>query len=64
MAVPTRVAVVGGGLAGLSVSYHLSHACHVTIIDPCRVGCGGASAVAGGYVLYSYTCVVFVFGQG
>jgi alanine dehydrogenase len=47
------VAVVGGGLAGLSVTYHLllqgRH--DVTIWDVSSgPGVGGASAVAGGYV--------------
>lgn len=50
------VAVVGGGLAGLSTACHLlvksriagRSSLRVTVIDKDEVGCGGASAVAGG----------------
>ena len=48
-----RVAVIGGGLAGLSTTYHLLELCsntEVTVWDPHPVGTGGASSVAGGYV--------------
>jgi NADPH-dependent 2,4-dienoyl-CoA reductase/sulfur reductase-like enzyme len=48
----TNVAIVGGGLAGLSTAWHLlelsSNPLRVTIYDKCAVGKGGASAVAGG----------------
>lgn len=48
----TNVAIVGGGLAGLSTAWHLlelsSNPLQVTIYDKCAVGKGGASAVAGG----------------
>ncbi|KAL7553872.1 hypothetical protein ACHAWF_018281 [Thalassiosira exigua] len=59
---PTKnVAIIGGGLAGLSVAYHLldivggeidnfSGGMHITIYDKANVGAGGASAVAGGLV--------------
>jgi len=46
-----RIAVIGGGLAGLSTVYHIlekSPSSDVTIIDPRSPGTGGASAVAGG----------------
>ena len=48
------VAIIGGGLAGLSMAYHLlelrQHRAplNITIYDRCKVGEGGASAVAGG----------------
>ena len=48
---PQTVAIVGGGLAGLSTAYHLvQHAPHldITILDKKPPGMGGASAVAGG----------------
>ena len=61
---PRKIAIVGGGLAGLSTLYHLielsdsaadgggvSPSLEVDILDPCPVGTGGASSVAGGYVL-------------
>ena len=57
-----KIAVVGGGLAGLSTTYHLldktggaatvssdKHV-QVTVFDRAPVGTTGASAVAGGYV--------------
>jgi FAD dependent oxidoreductase len=50
-----RLAIVGGGLAGLSTAYHylskqvrMEQSCHVTIFDSSTVGTGGASSVAGG----------------
>jgi hypothetical protein len=50
-----RIAIVGGGLAGLSTAFHLlekTHSrCQVTIFDTAPVGTAGASSVAGGYVL-------------
>lgn len=49
---PRRVAIVGGGLAGLSTAFHMleqsNKALDLTIIDTHQVGVGGASAVAGG----------------
>ena len=48
----TNVAIVGGGLAGLSVAYHLldqkTGAINISIYDKANVGEGGASSVAGG----------------
>lgn len=46
-----RVAVIGGGLAGLSTAYHVlekSLSADITIFDRQPPGVGGASAVAGG----------------
>lgn len=51
---PQNIAIVGGGLAGLSTAYHLlqkSPDAKITIFDKDAPGCGGASAVAGGYVV-------------
>jgi len=54
---PKRVAIVGGGLAGLSTAYHLldiaeksSRGIQITILDQAKVGEGGASSVAGGLI--------------
>ena len=58
----SKVAIVGGGLAGLSTAYHLLDSSieqreergggggglHITIFDKAEVGEGGASSVAGG----------------
>ena len=46
-----NVAIIGGGLAGLSTTYHLlqkSPDLNITIFDKTKPGTGGASAVAGG----------------
>lgn len=47
-----NIAIVGGGLAGLSTAWHLLESSNnplkITIYDKCKVGAGGASAVAGG----------------
>lgn len=53
-----RIGIIGGGLAGLSVAYHLldisekntenSDPLHIVIYDKAKVGEGGASSVAGG----------------
>ena len=48
---PQNVAVVGGGLAGLSTVYHLLEKIdnvQITILDKALPGQGGASSVAGG----------------
>ena len=49
------IAIVGGGLAGLSTAFHLVNkmcpGSQVTVFDKAPVGTGGASAVAGGYVM-------------
>ena len=46
------IAIVGGGLAGLSVAYHLLEKLgddvNITIFDKTDPGKGGASSVAGG----------------
>jgi len=58
---PKKIAIVGGGLAGLSTAFHLLElatsskgmSLDITILDKePHAGIGGASAVAGGYVLY------------
>lgn len=62
MVVQRNFRVVGGGLAGLGVTYHLlrdaasfRQPVHVQLIDEHGIGQGGASAVAGGYVVsYRY----------
>ena len=53
-----NIAIIGGGLAGLSAAYHLldiaensgtsTQGMQITIYDKANVGKGGASAVAGG----------------
>lgn len=59
---PARIAVVGAGLAGLAVTYHLVHSVarvaskrgspdyrpRITLFDPCQPGTGGASRAAAG----------------
>lgn len=48
---PKDICVIGGGLAGLSTTFHLLEKnpdVRVTIIDKTDVGKGGASSVAGG----------------
>ena len=48
---PQNIAIVGGGLAGLSTAYHLlknSPTSSITIFDKTLPGQGGASSVAGG----------------
>lgn len=66
--IPQNIAVVGGGLAGLAVTYHLlnstaryarkrgfdSETIRVTIFDPMLPGEGGASAAAAG-LLHPFT---------
>ncbi|KAL7534004.1 hypothetical protein ACHAXR_007751 [Thalassiosira sp. AJA248-18] len=47
----SNVAIIGGGLAGLSAAYHLlaeNSNIEITIYDKANVGEGGASSVAGG----------------
>jgi glycine/D-amino acid oxidase-like deaminating enzyme len=56
---PARIAVVGGGLAGLGCTYHLLAQSAepldcVHVWDPCGPGEGGASAVAAG-LLHPYS---------
>jgi hypothetical protein len=54
VAAPASIRILGGGLAGLSVAYHLlssnsAHGLQITILDvEAGPGTGGASAVAGG----------------
>jgi NADPH-dependent 2,4-dienoyl-CoA reductase/sulfur reductase-like enzyme len=47
-----NIAIVGGGLAGLSTAYHLLEKlgddANITIFDKAEPGQGGASSVAGG----------------
>jgi ribulose 1,5-bisphosphate synthetase/thiazole synthase len=46
-----NIAIVGGGLAGLSTAYHLlqkNPSLGITILDTSAPGEGGASTVAGG----------------
>ena len=54
---PQNIAIVGGGLAGLSTAFHLlektQSRCRVTIFDTAPVGTAGASSVAGGYVTFT-----------
>ena len=53
----TTFNVVGAGLAGISVAYHLQKICpsiSINIYDRCRPGESGASAVAGG-LLHPFT---------
>lgn len=57
----SAIRILGGGLAGLSVAYHLlassTHTLNITIRDVAvGPGLGGASAVAGGYVFAWWTC--------
>lgn len=49
----SSVAIIGGGLAGLSTAFHLLDKApntKITIFDKKDPGLGGASSVAGGYV--------------
>lgn len=62
-----RVAIVGGGLAGLSTAYHLLQKTQrsgplveICVFDNHPVGTGGASAIAGGYV----GCERFIVSTG
>lgn len=51
---PRKIAVIGGGLAGLATVFHIidkQPGVHVTVFDKVPVGTGGASSVAGGYVM-------------
>ena len=57
--VPERIAVIGGGLAGLSTVVHILDGAAgrvraIDVYDTHRPGCGGASAVAAG-LLHPYT---------
>jgi FAD dependent oxidoreductase len=59
---PLSIRILGGGMAGLSLAYHLlassSNTLKVTIVDvEAGPGTGGASAVAGGYVC------LFIYGS-
>lgn len=48
---PRNICIIGGGLAGLSTTFHLLEKIpnvNITIIDKVGVGQGGASSVAGG----------------
>lgn len=56
---PKHIAIVGGGLAGLSTAFHLLEQANergttgpikITILDKANVGMGGASSVAGGLI--------------
>lgn len=56
------VAIIGGGLAGLSTAHHFIQkqpGIQITIFDKAPVGTAGASSVAGGYVPCS-TLILFV----
>jgi len=60
-ALPRKIAVVGGGLAGLSAAFHLldkRKGLGVTVFDKAEVGTAGASSVAGGYVLLTRTSMI------
>ena len=66
---PQKIAIVGGGLAGLSTAFHMLELAHernlqspldITVLDRHQVGLGGASAVAGGYVCPPVVVVVVV----
>jgi hypothetical protein len=62
---PQNIAIVGGGLAGLSTAFHLlektQSRCRVTIFDTAPVGTAGASSVAGGYVSWLWLFVIELF---
>ena len=48
---PKKIAIIGGGLAGLSTVFHLLEKqpdINVTVFDRTAVGTGGASSVAAG----------------
>jgi hypothetical protein len=67
---PQNIAIVGGGLAGLSTAFHLldktqtqahNSPCRVTILDTAPVGTAGASSVAGGYVPFVLQYLQWLF---
>lgn len=48
---PRKIAIIGGGLAGLSTLFHLQENdpnLQITVLDRAKVGTSGASSVAGG----------------
>lgn len=60
VALPLRVAVIGGGFAGLAAAYHLltaagsiGRAMELTLYDAVGLGAGGSGAAAG--LLHPYT---------
>ena len=72
-----RIRIMGGGLAGLSVAYHLLlssqqqqrppppniEGIDITVYDTAHdIGTGGASGIAGGYVTcFTFVCLLVVF---
>lgn len=51
MANPIRICIIGGGIIGASIAFHLSEAgcTHITIIERTNIACG-ASGRAGGFL--------------
>jgi len=51
MANPIRICIIGGGIIGASIGFHLSEAgcSHITIVERTNIACG-ASGRAGGFL--------------